>query len=159
MEEKIPAIKLMHEGSDGHLILLKWPAGIKEEAVMLLRPLSSSCPRVHQRESGSNLSLFSLFWDVTQLGIQSICLHYLICLLKGSLYHLLRLYMSSLTYMILITRPHIRCLPSHSVQNSGGTDNLPFLYRVKSIWKADYQLSGKWWSLQAIKMGLFAFCR
>ena len=154
----------MHEGSDGHLILLKWPAEIKEEAVMMLRPLSSSCPTVHQRESGSSLSLFSRFWDVTQLGIQSICLHYLICLLViiGSLYNLLRLYISttsSLTYMMPITRPHIRCLPSRLVQNSGGTDNLPFLYWVKSIWKADYQLSGKWWSLQAIKMGLFAYCR
>lgn len=94
MEEKIPAIKLMHEGSDGHLILLKWPGGIKEEPVVLLCPLSSSGPRVHQRDSGSNLSLFSLFWDVAWLGIQSICLHYLICLIviTGSLYHLLRLY-------------------------------------------------------------------
>lgn len=68
MHEKIPTIKLMYEGSDGRLILLKWPRGIWALAIISLWPLLL-CTTVTL-----------LFWsadcyEFVQYKVSNVCIH------------------------------------------------------------------------------------
>lgn len=160
----------MYEGSDGHLILLNHPEGFKRRPSSCYVHSHPQSERAQLCVELKSVSLCTFFWGwqmIIKPFSKLICLHYLICSILNKLPTWLKA-----VYIIDWDSycHHFRSDLQFSSWQHVPTQCLLFIWRRcefwwdlkstgKNLWKADYQLSGKWWSLQAIKTGLFAYCR